>query len=172
MYIFVVNFHLLFFMLPRKHWPLEWELTAELCNTWSGTQSFMVIKEEYERNTEDFLGWAGLFLIGVAEDGKLPQEMPPRTCNGPLSRSEKGGPGQGPPCPWGLCLKFALQSQVILFKYIQEMKKTQPKTNKQKSKKKSKHKKALGYFFIFTKLMKILWCNGGLFSDHNKMEWL
>lgn len=109
-----------------------------------------------------------MFLVGVAEDGKLPQEMAPRTCNGPLSRIEKGGPGQGPTCRCGVCLKLALQSQVILFKYNQEIKKTNPKTNKKP--KRSKHKKAVGFFLFFTKLMNILWCNGGLFSDHNKMS--
>lgn len=115
-----------------------------------------------------------MFLVGVAEDGKLPQEMAPRTCKGPSCRSEKGGPGQGPTCPCGVCLKFTLQSQEILFRYIQERKKKKnPTQNKQakKTPQKTKHKKAVGFsFFIFTKLMKILWCNGGLFSDHNKMS--
>lgn len=168
-YIFLVNFHLWFSMLPRKHWPLEWELTAELCNTWSGTQSLMVIKGEQERNTKGF-PWVGWVVFGWDDRGwKTATRNGPQDMQQPFIQEWEGGTGQGPMCPCGVCLKLDLQSQVILFKYIQEMKKNNPKTNKQKTKKKQTQE-SCGFFFIFTKLMNILWCNRGLFSDHNKMS--
>lgn len=87
----------------------------------------------------------------------------------PFIQEREGGSWTGPSVPCGVCLKFALQSQVILFKYIQEMKKTQPKpTNQPNKNREANTRKLWGCFFIFTKLMKILWCNGGLFSDHIK----
>lgn len=67
----------------------------------------------------------------------------------PFIQEWEGGSWTGPSIPHRICLKFALQLQVILFKYIQEMKKNQPKTNKQK--RESKHKKAMGLFFYFYK---------------------
>lgn len=147
-YIFLVNFHLWFSMLPRKHWPLEWELTAELCNTWSGTQSLMVIKGEQERNTKGF-PWVGWVVFGWDGRGwKTATGNGPQDMQQPFIQEWEGGTGQGPMCPCGVCLKLDLQSQVILFKYIQEMKKNNPKTNKQKTKKKQTQESCGVFLFL------------------------
>lgn len=66
----------------------------------------------------------------------------------PFIQEWEGGPWTGPSVPRPICLKFALQLQVILFKYIQEMKKNQPKTNKQ-TKKRKQTQESYGVVFLF-----------------------
>jgi len=68
----------------------------------------MVIKGKQVRDTKVF-PWAGRVGFGSGSRGcKRTMGNRPQDMQWPFIQEQDGGPGQGPACPHGVCLKFAL----------------------------------------------------------------